>query len=44
MAMRQWPMYEPELELIKFQMAQKPVLRGEVDARKLRVAPSAVMC
>ena len=28
---------ELELELVQFQMAQKPVLRGEVGARALRV-------
>ena len=29
--------FELELELIQFQMAQKPMLRGEVGARALRV-------
>ncbi len=28
---------ELELELIQFHMTQKPMLRGEVDARALRV-------
>ena len=41
-----WPVHQApclsterklELELIQFQMAQKPVLRGEVGARALRV-------
>ena len=31
---------ELELELIQSHMAQKPMLRGEVGARALRVAPT----
>jgi len=30
-------MAELELELVQYHMTQKPVLRGEVDARALRV-------